>query len=430
MIKKIKEKLSNNDEIRKVVNNSGWLIFDKLCRLGLNLIVTAWVARYLGPSQFGDLAYVLAFLAFFQAVSILGLDNIVVREIAKNIKVSGSVIATVFILRLSIGIISYLISVVLMGVINGFDGKLIAITTICALNLIFQAADTIDLWFQSQSESKRTVVVRLVTYLFTNGLKVFLILNNFSILYFAAVTALEAGLCAIGLIYSYRKYPATKFKFQFSVAKELLKESWPYIFSSLSVMVYMRIDQLMIKSFLGTKELGVYAAILPLAMTWTFVVTTLTTSLAPYIARKKNTSEKQYWLALKNTFRLYALLGWVTCIGVYALAPIVVPILFGDSYSSGIGVLQVLVFVNIFINMGVAQSLWILNEGKSKLAMYRTIFGAIVCVISNILLIPSFGIYGAACSALLAQFCSTMLSNVFISRKILKIQIKSLFLLK
>ncbi|MCD9513345.1 flippase [Photobacterium carnosum] len=430
MIKKIKRGLLKNNELKKVINNSGWLIFDKICRLGLSLIVSAWVARYLGPNQFGDLAYVLAFLAFFQAVSILGLDNIVVRDIARNVEKSGSIIATVLILRLSIGAIFYIITILLMGFLNGFDSNFIIITAICALSLIFQSSDTIDLWFQSQSESKRTVVVRLITYLFTNGVKIILILNGFSIVYFAAVTALEAGLCAIGLIYSYRKYPATKLKFQFSIGKVLLKESWPYIFSSLSVMVYMRIDQLMIKSFLGTKELGVYAAILPLAMTWTFVVTTLTTSLAPYIARKKNNSEKQYWIALKNIFRLYSLLGWVTCIGVYILTPIVVPILFGDAYTSGIGVLQVLVFVNIFINMGVAQSLWILNEGKSKLAMYRTLFGAAVCVISNILLIPSFGMYGAAYSALLAQFCSTILSNVFISRKILKIQIKSLFLLK
>lgn len=430
MIKKIQIELFKNNEIKRVINNSGWLIFDKICRLGLSLIVTAWVARYLGPEQFGDYSYVLAFLAFFQAVSILGLDNIVVRDIARNREDSGSIIATVFTLRLLIGVVFYIISIILMGLLNGFDSKFIIITAICALSLIFQSADTIDLWFQSQSQSKRTVVVRLVTYLLSNGLKVIFILNDSTIVSFAAVTALEALLCAIGLFYSYKKYPATDLTVSLSIAKHLLKESWPYIFSSLSVMVYMRIDQLMIKSYLGTTELGVYAAILPLAMTWTFIVTTLTTSLSPYIARKKNNDEEQYWKALSNIFRLYALLGWVICLGVYIVSPFIVPILFGDSYLVGIPILKIIVFVNVFINMGVAQSLWILNERKSKVAMYRTLFGAIVCIVSNVLLIPLYGIYGAAYSALIAQFCSTILSNVFICKKIFLLQIKSLFLLR
>ena len=422
--------ISRNEDIKKIINNSGWLLFDKLCRLGIGLIVSAWVARYLGPHEYGKLAYVLAYLAFFQAVCILGLDNIIVRDIAREKNKSGEIIGTTFFLRTLSGIVLWVASVAMMSILHGISSQITIITALCAFSLIFQVSDTIDLWFQSQSNSKRTVVVKLSSYLISNSLKVCLILNDASIEYFAAVIAIEGGISFIGLIFSYRKFPAHKLSISRIMAVKLLKESWPYIFSSLSVMVYMRIDQLMIRSYLGDEELGIYAAVLPLAMIWTFIPMTLTTSLAPFIAKKKEEGEDKYWYVLKNIFRLYALLGWIICLCVVIVAPFIVNLLFGNAYSHGILVLQIIIFTNLFINMGVAQSLWILNEGKSKLAMYRTFIGAIVCIVSNMILIPIYGIYGAAVSAVLAQIFSTIISNIFISKKIFVLQLKSLFLLK
>lgn len=108
----------------------------------------------------------------------------------------------------------------------------------------------------------------------------------------------------------------------------------------------------------------------------------------------------------------------------------VVELLFGSEYASGSSVLAIVVFTNLFINMGVAQSLWILNEGKSKISLYKTIVGAVVCLIGNFILIPHFGIIGAAISAVLAQVSSTILANVLLSRQIFILQIKSLILIK
>ncbi len=80
--------------------------------------------------------------------------------------------------------------------------------------------------------------------------------------------------------------------------------------------------------------------------------------------------------------------------------------------------------------MGIAQSLWILNEGKSKLSLYKTIFGALVCLTCNFLLIPEFGIVGAAISAVIAQFCSTILANAVLCRDVFMLQVKSLIFIK
>ena len=89
-------------------------MFDKLFKLLLGLLVSAWVARYLGPAQYGELAYVLAFLAFFQAVAVLGMDGIIVRDMAKDKTKAGEILGTAFVLRITVGFSCWIIAVASM----------------------------------------------------------------------------------------------------------------------------------------------------------------------------------------------------------------------------------------------------------------------------------------------------------------------------
>ncbi|ENG4186233.1 flippase [Providencia rettgeri] len=399
--------------------------------MGLGLLVSAWVARYLGPSQFGELAYVLAYLAFFQAISTLGMDGIIVRDIAKDKSSANEILGTAFTLRAITGIACWFLAVCGMAFLNGWNDRSVYITALAGATLVFQAADTVDLWFQSQSQNKRTVAVKLSAYIFSNGIKVILILSKAPLLAFAAVVTLETFTIACGLFYAYKKYPCEqpwrKLKQQAIV---LLHESWPFMISGLSIVLYMRIDQLMIKNYLGDVELGIYAAVLPLATLWQFIPMTLSVSLAPIVAQSKAKSNDNFYKTLGHIFRIFAMLGWLVCIPISILSQFVVGFLFGDIYLPGAIVLTIIVFTNLFINMGIAQSLWIINEKKPKLSLYKTIMGAVVCIISNIILIPLYGIVGAAISAVLAQMVSAVLSNILLSHKILKIQMKSLFFIK
>ncbi|WP_275075983.1 flippase [Providencia rettgeri] len=424
-------KLKANPHIQKVISNSSWLLLDKLVRMGLGLLVSAWVARYLGPSQFGELAYVLAYLAFFQALSTLGMDGIIVRNIAKDANSANETLGTAFALRAVVGITCWLLAVCGMAFLNGWNDQSVYITALAGATLVFQAADTVDLWFQSQSQNKRTVIVKLSAYIFANSIKVTLILSKAPLLAFAAVVTLETLTIACGLFYAYRKYPCKqpwkKIKQQ---AITLLHESWPFMISGLSIVLYMRVDQLLIKNYLGDTELGIYAAILPLATLWQFIPMTLSVSLAPMVAQSKAESNEHYYKTLSYIFRIFAALGWLICIPAALLSHFIVGLLFGDAYLSGANALTIIIFTNLFINMGVAQSLWIINERKSKLSLYKTIMGAVTCVFANIVLIPTYGIVGAAISAVLAQAVSTVFSNIFLSRKILLMQFKSLLFLK
>ncbi|MBP6083759.1 MAG: flippase, partial [Providencia sp.] len=345
---KLSERLSGNHSLLAAINNSGWLMFDKLIRLVLGLLVSAWVARYLGPAQFGELAYVLAYLAFFQAVALLGMDGIVVRDIAKDKAKAGEILGTAFTLRLTVGICCWLIAVVGMGFVNGWQDQSVHITALAGASLVFQAADTVDLWFQSQSQSKRTVIAKLTAYLISNGLKVALILNDAPLLAFAVVMSVEACIAALALTWAYQNFKC-KQPWQVFTARaiKLLKESWPFILSGLSVIIYMRIDQIMIKEMLGVVDLGIYAAAIPLATLAYFFPSIIYTSLAPYVSRIKLKSECEYRVVLSKIFVCFSAIGWLISVPIAILSPYLINLLYGNQYQEASVVLSIYIFTNI-----------------------------------------------------------------------------------
>ncbi len=426
--KQAQARLYGRANLLAVLQNSGWLLLDKILRMGLGLLVGAWVARYLGPAQFGELAYVLAFIAFFQAVTSLGLDGIVVRDIAQHKERANTILGTAFVLRLGTGVVCWLIAVGSMAWLNGLQDRSVVLTALAAGSLVFQAADTVDLWFQSQSQSRRTVLAKLVAYLIASAVKIALILNGAPLVAFAAVLVLDGLAAAMGLAIAYKHFPCSKRWAHARVtARKLLAESWPFLLSGVSIMVYMRIDQIMIKEMLGARELGIYAAVLPLATLWQFIPMTLSASLAPFVARKKAESEDAYWQALQKIFKAFALLSWLVCLPTAVLAHFAVTTLYGPAFAEGAIVLSIYVFTNIAINMGVAQGLWLVNEKNAIISLYKTLTGAVVAVVGNWLVIPYYGLPGVAFIAVLTMTSSAIFTNVFFSKKILALQIKSIF---
>lgn len=310
--------LAGRNNLHAAVHNSGWLLFDKLVRLMLGLLVGAWVARYLGPAQYGELAYALAYIAFFQTVSTLGLDSIVVRDLVIHPEREAQVLGTAFTLRFACGIFSWLVAVLGMAVISGWSDRSVLLVLLAGGSLVFQAADTVDLWFQSRSQSRRTVVAKLAAYLLSGGVKVALIVAEAPLAAFAAVLAFEAMSAALGLFFSYRRFRCSQpWRLVWVQGRQLLDESWPFILSGLSIMAYIRIDQIMIKEMLGERALGIYAVILPLSTFWQIIPTTFSVSLAPFIAKQRLADEAQYRKTIVLVFRAFFYLGVFVALSTY-----------------------------------------------------------------------------------------------------------------
>jgi O-antigen/teichoic acid export membrane protein len=430
LISPLHKELGTSGPFRPIAANTAWLLFDRLARVLLGLTVGAWIARYLGPARFGELSYVIAVIALFQAIANIGADAIVVRDIAHAPERASAILGTAIRIRLCVGLICWLLAAVTVTLIDRGEREILWMTVVVGGALVFQAADTIDLWFQSQSRSYRTVAAKLTAYTVSNGVKVVLIVLHAPLFAFACAMSLDFMLAALGLAIAYRGFPTpVPWRACKTMAIELIRESWPFLIAGVSVVVSMRIDQVMLKNLLSERELGLYSAAVPLSQVWNVIPVVLTTSLAPYVAKRKQHGEAEYRRTLSNVFRLYGAFGLVVSLLTTAVAPWLIHVMYGGTFERSARVLSIHVLSNVFIFLGVAQSLWIVNERVGRIGLYKCLSGGAVSLIGNWLFIPRFGIVGCAAVYVAAQFVAAVGSNYILAPEILSMQIRGVLLL-
>ncbi|MEA5618345.1 flippase [Cronbergia sp. UHCC 0137] len=423
--------LKPSSGLRAIIANTGWLFADRILRMGIGIFVSIWVARYLGVEQFGILNYATAFVALFSTLSTLGLNSIVIRSIVRDPENREQILGTTFWLKLFGGVVSLLLSVATIVVMRRDDTLTIYLVSILASVGIFQSFDTIDLWFQSQVKSKHSVIAKNTAFAVAALLKVLLISFKAPLLAFACVTLTEVSLGAVGLIIAYRiqGYSLRWWCWSISLAKDLLKESWPLILSGLSVMIYMKIDQIMLGEMVGNEAVGVYSAAARISEVWYFIPMAIASSVTPSIFAAKEVSEALYYRRLEQLLRLLVLISIVIALPMSLMSGTLITMLFGNGYAEAGKILAIHIWASLFVFMGVATSSWFIAEGLSEFSLRRTLIGAITNIILNFLLIPGYGGVGAAIATVISQAFASFLSNASHpkTRKIFHIQVKSLF---
>ncbi|MDH6099437.1 flippase [Anabaenopsis sp. FSS-46] len=410
-----------------IIQNIAWLFFDRILRMGVGLFVGVWVARYLGVQQFGIFNYATAFVSLFNPLTTLGLDALVIRSIVREPELKDEILGTTFWLKLAGAIVCLLLTVGSIFVLRQDDQLTVGLVAILATAGILRAFDGIDFWFQSQVQSKYTVVARNTAFIIIALVKVVLIKMQAPLVAFAWATLGEVALGTAGLIIAYRfKGYSILWRWSLSLAKTLLTESWPLILSGLTIMIYMRIDQIMLGQMVGDEAVGLYSAATRISEVWYFIPTAISSSVAPSIYAAKQVSEDLYYQRIKKLIRLLVMISLVVAVPMSFLSTTIMTLLFGNGYAAAGSILGIHIWAAVFVFMGVASNSWFIAEGLTQLAFRRTLMGAVVNVILNWLLIPAYAGVGAAVATVISQAIASFFSNATHAktRKIFKVQIK------
>jgi O-antigen/teichoic acid export membrane protein len=413
LIAPIKQAFSHQG-FRKYFFNTGWLMADKVLRLFVGLFVGVYVARYLGPERFGVLNFAMSFVALFGAFATLGLDGIVVRNAVRDPDCRDELLGTAFGLRLIGG---FILLAAVYGAIRLTDSDPLTrlMVMVIALGQVLQAFQVIEFYFQSQVMARLTAIAGMSGLIVSSAIKLGLIWSEASLVWFAWVVVAENGIKGIvlAILYLKQRIPLLRWRFRLNQAKMLLKDSWPLILSGLVVMVYMRIDQVMIKMMLDDKAVGNYAAAVKLSEAWYFIPFIIADSLFPALTKAK---KKSYDAYLKKLYLLYStsvLVGYLFAIFISIFSPNIIILLFGYEYVSSTAALAILSWGGIFIGLSRNYGIWLINENYTKKNVYRTSLGALVNIILNYLLIPKFNINGAAYSTLFSLFFANIVYDFF-----------------
>jgi PST family polysaccharide transporter len=426
----LRRHLSDSPNRLEILVNSGWLISDRLLRLAVGLLVSILIARYLGPARYGLYSYAIAFASLFGVLAGLGLESVVTRELVKKPWERQSLLGTAFWLQFAAGVLTWGLVIAVVSLLpQGMEGTS-WLVFIVAGSFVFQSFKVVEFYFQSRVEARYIVMGKVLPFLLVSVLKVILVIREAPVAAFAAAFTLEAALDALGLwgIYRINSQKLSTLKFDGSVAREALAESWPLLLSGLSIMVYMRIDQIMLGHMRGSVDVGLYAAAVRISEVWYFIPAFLAQSAFPAIVRSKEENEDLYQRRLQNLFSFTCVFSYLMILPLMFFSHFIIVALFGLAYAASGKIVAIHVWAGLFVSLGVVQSSWLVNEGLTKLSLYRTLFGAIANVILNLILIPVFGIMGAAIATVASYAFAAMFSNLLfqVTRPVFRMQLKGL----
>ena len=431
LINKIIGRLNLSPTKEKVVRNVVWAVTGKVVTLLGGLLVGIFVARYLGPEQYGLMSYVMSYVAIFQVLASFGMDQIEIREESKMPDKKDKIIGTAFALKIAFAIITMILVAITVWIFEA-DSFTKWMIILYSISMIANSFGVIRNYFTSLVWNEYIVKTEITRTFIGAGIKVGLLLLHAPLVWFIAATLFDTILIACGYWVSYRsKINSSKhWKFDKNQAVYLIKQSFPLLLSGAAVVVYQKIDQVMIGNMIDKEAVGYYAVAATFVSIIGFIPTTLAQTISPILVRTYEFDKTEYQKKAQLFINTSTWIIILVCIIVCALSYPLIRYTYGLQYMAAIPLLQITIFKEIGYSMAQISGTMIITENIQKVVVFRNLIGCLTCVILNYWLIPLYGVIGAAISSVITAFCTGWLAHSILPpyKHIFKIQTQSLLL--
>jgi len=363
----------------------------------LAFLVSIWVIRYLGPDDYGILAYALSLTMIVDVIATFGMRSTVVRELVQEPENEGEIIGSTVGVKI---LTAFLSAGVLIGVgwVTAADSEAFPILVVLALSLPVSALSALDLTFQASLQSQYAVAARSAALVLASGVRIALLIAGAPLIAFAIASAVE--LSAMGLafavMYWWKRASLRSLRFRRGLALRLVGMSWPFLLSALAASVYLKVDQVMLHAFSTSREVGQYAAAARISEVWYFIPIAAASSLLPMLVKRRREDPKAYRANLQRAFDVNAWMAIALSLSITILAVPGVAVLYGADFEGTARILQVHTWAAPFIFMGTVLGRALIAEDLRKFEISRHATGAVLNVSLNLILIPRLGGMGAA----------------------------------
>jgi O-antigen/teichoic acid export membrane protein len=203
---------------------------------------------------------------------------------------------------------------------------------------------------------------------------------------------------------------------------QMILYSLPLLVAGLAGMVNETLDRIMVKylvpdSSSAMKQLGIYGACYKLSILMTLFIQAFRYAAEPFFfAQFKNEDARKIYAIVMKYFVIACA---IIFLGIMMYIDIV-KYFIGKNYWPGLKVVPVLLLANLCLGVFFNLSMWYKLTGKTLFGAWFAIFGAIITITFNFILIPKLGYMGAAWTTLIC-YCSMMLLSYFTGQRYYKI---------
>ena len=402
-----------------VIRNNLLIYVEKIIKIISGVVIAAWMARYMGPSNFGKWSYALLIFSFFQSVVTLGIDSILVREIISRPNETHSLIANSIIGRLCLGFLSVGIVSIIAQFLSVTDKDYIGILFFMSLAYLFQPLDSIEGYFQASNKIKLITLSKITAYLISAGVKVYLIHIEAPLFLFAIANTIEILITNVIIYIMFVKLESDfLFKYDFSSFYSIISESKYYLASSLIIFLYMRVDQFLVLNFLGDQQLGIFMAATSLVSVFHLLPVIMSTSVMSYFSRTKDEDYNLYKRHIVFLFRFMMALSIAIIIFIYVFSDFIMFHIYGSYYEESQAILKILILSILPVFIGVIQSIHIILHKNNNMIFIRTLLGGILAVFLNVLFLKIWGLVGSACASVFTQYLIVFVAPYFFDNEL------------
>lgn len=403
------------NNFRLVFKNTLFLTFSEFFLKVVGVIWVIFLAQSLTVAEYGKYTLVNSFVGIFAFLPDLGIGLIVVREIAKNRKKANLYLGNSLLLNVFFAFVTLLTILLIKRWIIPSPSTDYLIF-IASLTLFFSIIRTAPVFYFEGTE--RMGIAAILTSL------------NTVLLLFGAFVLFEFGLGLPGIFWGMLlgtilsiiiawvlmvKYVIPKVKFEKKLATYFLLQGLPLGMAAFASLVYSNVDSVILGRMLGDRSVGLYNAATPFAFSLIQLLNVpFVMAIYPALTRIGRKNPKRFNRAVLKSLGVIALWSFPIAIFVSLASPIFVPLIFGHKYDSAIPILKILVFFVPFASLSALLYKVLIVIKKQKTYLIVSLIGAAINIVLNLVLIPMWGIYGAAFTEIITQFVLFVIYSIVV----------------
>ncbi|AXT51977.1 flippase [Aquimarina sp. BL5] len=375
------------------------------------------IARYLGPEDFGVISYVVSFVSLLSVLAEFRLQSILIREFSTKESSPNELLGTSFRICFFFATVGYLIlSIVVLNIKDDFNVKLYIL--IYGISYFFQAIRFLRAYFIAGFSNKMIIKAEVATTVIVLITGLLLIYGEATIIYFVVLRTIDFFVFSLLLILLYKsqRKSVSSWKYNKELRIKLVKDSLPLVLSGFAIIVFQRVDQIMLRLFIDDYAVGQYSAAVSITSIISFVPIILSESIVPTLIKKKENNFEAY-KKFRQRFSDYMTWGSLfLSTFILVLSPIIIKILYGDDYLPAIEVMKIFSFKGALVAMGAVAGQIMIIENIHQIAYIKSIVGGIANIVLNFVLIVELGMIGAVWASIAAFFLSSYFVHLFMKR--------------
>lgn len=411
----------------KIFGGAIWLYFDNFGRLAINIGVLILVARYLGPNDFGLLNYATAVVALFLSLAAFGFDTPATLILVKHSGKEGGILGTLLRLKLVAAIASFMLCVAYVIFVEP-DQQHDRVLLAAALSILVTPPDCFDFAFRAQENQRPGSLSRLTGTLIAAAYRVLLLIAGYGVFWFAFAGVLELFFVSLSLLLFYRASAlrSLRLSFDWEWTRMLLKQSLPMVVATFGVVVYMKIDVIMLRHMTTDSMVGIYSVAQKLSEASYIIPVVIADAAFPALIRAIGNDNLRAPQLFSDVIMAAAI---VVVIGSLMFGGLLIRLLFGEQYAGAVSIFNVHVLSCLPIALTVSRFRYLVTHKLQIYESYSMLLGAGLNIALNLILIPRYSAMGAAIATLISYLVAGYLTS-FIFPKLRHyglIQTRSLF---